>query len=987
MKFTIVNFSVVMLSASALTCIQGGCKPGGESSPEVVNRKQDVSSLSPMELAQAAAGRGDMLTASEMVQKALVVEPNDPVVLEFAGDLAAARQETDSSIEFYESAVKHSQSPSRELLDKLGRTQMAAGRPFLALDALRKAVELYPKEPAIRTDLAGLLASLGLETEAAPHLRWLVMRGHGGMNELTMLSDITRPQTDSAISDYAMKRSPEDPRPLYALARDDAYKGKWEAAAEKLKRVIDKHPDFIQAQAYYSRAIVEQNDQDAIAAWSTQIPPGIESQAQYWIAAGAWAERNGQTKEAARAYWQAALLEPDNGESLNRLATILARLGLNEPSRLVAVRAGQLAKARDMVDTMQSRGKNSQDTAVEIAKLMDSLGRPWEAAAWLRLGATMNRDMNESLADVYADIRSRLDARTPWLMPKAEVAKELDFSDWPLHQWKMTRSIAADPLAATTRHRLRLTDQAPLRQLDHICKIAPLTRGEAGLWIYQSGAGGAASIDYDLDGWPDLYLTNMDGVPKERNSSPNNLYRNQGGTFARVTDASRAGDTGFAQGIAVSDYNMDGFDDLYIANIGRNRLLRNNGDGTFTDVTEGSGLVGDDWTSSVAMVDIDQDGYVDLFEVGYCAGEEVLSVPCLEEGEIFACLPKSFPAQKDRVWQGQVDGRFVEVTDQWIADQEPAHGLGIVAGFFDELTGLDLYVANDMSANHFWSSHTDEQDAFQLRDQASLRGLAVDRRSLSQASMGIAAGDADQDGDVDFYLTHFSQEYNTLYEQVTTGIWADVSQQVGLAAPSMDMLAFGTQFLDIDSNGTQELIVANGHLNDYTIRGQAYRMPTQVFERGGDGAWSLRSNEELGEYFTTKRLSRSLITLDANRDGKVDALITHLFDPVSLLVNESEGTGKSVTLFLKSVTGHPDAIGAQVTMKVGDKTLNTQLIGGNGYQCANQRMLHVGLGEAEKVDAITVQWPWGALEEFPPVATGREYLLIEGSGEAFELGR
>jgi Flp pilus assembly protein TadD len=986
MRNIIAHLSIV-LPLATLAFFLCGCRPSGESLTATSDVKQGVSSPSPLETAQAAARSGDVVKASEMVQRALLVEPHDPVLLEFAGDLAGANQETTSAIEYYDAAVKHAPSPSRELLDKLGRAQMTAGRPFLALEALKKAVELYPKEPAIRTDLAGLLASLGLEMDAAPHLRWLVMRGHGGMNELMILSDITRPQTDGAISDYAMKHSPEDLRPLYALARDDAYKGRWSDAAEKLKRVVEKHPDFIQAQAYYSRAIVEQNDQDSIAAWSAQVPHGIESQAQYWIASGVWAEREGQTKEAARAYWQAALLEPDNGESLNRLATILARLGLNEPSKVVAARAGQLAKARDMVDTMQTRGKNSQDTAVEIAKLMDALGRPWEAAAWLRLGAAMNRDINASLADVYADIRSRLDARTPWLLPQAEVAKTLDLADWPVHKWKMTRSTGTDQVAKATRDRLKFTDQAQARRLDHVCKIAPLTRGEAGLWIYQSGAGGAASIDYDLDGWPDLYLTNMDGVPKERSSSPNHLYRNQAGTFARITEASRAGDTGFAQGIAVSDYNMDGFDDLYIANIGRNRLLRNNGDGTFTDVTEASGLVGDDWTSSVAMIDIDQDGYVDLFEVGYCAGEEVLSVPCLEEGEIFACLPKSFPAQKDRVWQGQADGRFVEVTDQWLVNQEPAHGLGIVAGFFDELPGLDLYVANDMSANHFWSSHTDEQGTFQLRDQAALRGLAVDRRSLSQASMGIAAGDADQDGDVDFFLTHFSQEYNTLYEQVTTGIWADVSQQVGLAAPSMDMLAFGTQFLDIDHNGTQELMVANGHLNDYSSRGQAYRMPTQVFERGDDGAWSLRSNEELGEYFATKRLSRSLITMDVNRDGKMDALITHLFDPVSLLVNESQTDGSSVTLFLKSVTGHPHATGSQVTLKAGNKTLTTQLMGGNGYQCANQRMLHVGLGEAEKVDAITVQWPSGALEEFPPVATGREYLLIEGSGDAFEFGR
>ncbi len=172
------------------------------------------------------------------------------------------------------------------------------------------------------------------------------------------------------------------------------------------------------------------------------------------------------------------------------------------------------------------------------------------------------------------------------------------------------------------------------------------------------------------------------------------------------------------------------------------------------------------------------------------------------------------------MWQGQPDGTFVEVTDHWLQGQTLAHAFGAVAGFFDDNPGLDIYVANDMSANHFWSTVTSGPSDFHMQDQATARGLAVDRRSLSQASMGIAAGDPDLDGDIDFYLTHFEDEYNTFYEQVSSGMWQDVTEQIDLAEPTRKLLAFGTQFIDGNNDGWLELFVANGHISDYREEGK-----------------------------------------------------------------------------------------------------------------------------------------------------------------------
>ena len=916
--------------------------------------------------------------------------------MELAGDIAAASRRFSEAVELYQSAVENTPKPSLALLDKVGKGWMNLGRPFEAVRTLESAVQLYPKQPAVRTDLAGLLAALGMQHQAGPHLQWLVMRGHAGVNELIMLSDLARPQNDVAISEYSLKHSPADLRPQFSLSIADAYKDDWSKVRERLRPVVAKYPEFTIAHAYYGRAIAELGDEDTVQDWSMSLPEGIEDEPQYWMAAAVWAERRGDIKQAARGYLQAATLEDDNAEALSRLAIVLAELQMDAASRAVSERAGNLAQMRDAVDLLHSRQDNSQKVAVRVAKAMQSLGRPWEAAGWLRAGAMMNHELDPSLREVYASVRATLTAETPWQLPESKIANDLDLSDFPAISWTSGKGNSTNETAesAIGGRGIRFDDQAGSRNLNHVCAVEMPERGEAGLWIYQSGAGGAAALDFDLDGWMDVYLTAMDGVPQQNNSAPNRCFRNLAGQFADVTGLSGLGDAGFAQGLAVGDVNSDGFDDIYIANYGLNRLYQNNGDGTFTDVTDAWGLSGEDWTTSVAMADIDQDGYADLFDVGYCGGRDAFEVPCKEEGKIMACLPKSFPAQRDRVWQGQPDGRFVEVTDTWLEKHDSAHGLGIVVGRLDEVPGLDVYVANDMAANHFWSATTHRDGSFGLSEQAVVRGLAVDRRSLSQASMGIAVGDPDQDGDFDFYLTHFAAEYNTYYEQIRPGLWADLTSRVGLAEPTMPMLAFGTQWFDADNDGSLELMVANGHLNDFREKGNAYRMPMQFFHRSSDGGWSTLDPDYLGEYFRSKRLARSLINLDVDRDGRQDALVTHLFDPVALLVNQSVGSlpaakpatsdlPRSLAFYLKGTEGHRDAIGAIVSVEIAGKQSVGQLFAGNGYQCSSERCVRFGLGDATSAERVSVQWPSGNREEFGPLKGGGEYLLSEGSGEAF----
>jgi len=251
--------------------------------------------------------------------------------------------------------------------------------------------------------------------------------------------------------------------------------------------------------------------------------------------------------------------------------------------------------------------------------------------------------------------------------------------------------------------------------------------------------------------------------------------------------------------------------------------------------------------------------------------------------------------------------------------------------------------------------------------------------------MGIAAGDADSDGGIDFLLTHFSGDYNTYYEQVSAGIWADRSRRVGLAAPSDLMLGYGTQFIDADNDGSPELLIANGDIDDFTHEKRLFRQPVQLFDRRSDGRWIELERARLGDYFSKDRLARAVVTLDVDLDGRTDFLVTHLFDPIALLINETQTDSKQIRFFVRGTHSHRDAIGTKITINTSGQTRTGQMLAGDGYQCSKERCITIGMGDANRVDSVKVVWPDGSSDTFESLQAGEDYLLIEGSGNAFAL--
>lgn len=979
-----------------LMLILVGCgrtsNPSAPANRLVSSDADSLDSQDPFHEARIALAKGDFVLAKRYAQEGMILFPNSVSGAELLGDIHSASGDIDSAVDYYQLAKDTSlgKDPSGDLsaalLDKLGRALMSQSRPFEALSILKLNAQQNPNTKSIRIDLAGLLLALGREREAMPHLQWLVQRGYGHPGLLVALTDLSRPQTNEQMCQASLKRNPEDLRPQYSLARLDIHFGRWREAALKLKPLISEYPQDSMTLALYGRAIVELGDPQAIDDWLERLSKEIEQEPDYWMAAGVSAEKGGNIQAAARCFWQAVLLDDFNAEALHRLAACLTELNEDtEIRKRLATRVDAINNMRRQVDQFSASQYNSQATAVRIAKALNSMGRSWEAAAWLRVGATLNADRDNTLVGVYQGIREQLTGSTPWQRPEFLLAKQFDLSHLPSIDWKLrsNSSIVKDkPRRATLIH---FEDEARQRGLQHVCSIKKPSGDEAGLWIYQSVAGGLGTLDFDLDGWPDLYFTAMDGTPNHIDSSPNRLFRNHQGDFEEVTKEASVGDRGFAMGISIGDYNADGFPDLYVANIGLNRLYRNNGDGTFNDVTNQVGINGNQWTSSVAMLDIDQDGHLDLFDVGYCHGDAPFRNECTRDGFTRSCSPLSFSGQQDRVWQGTAEGSFHNVSEQWFQKHTPSCGLGIMAGRLDEVPGLDIYVANDMAPNHFWSSARQEGNRFSLIDQAAIRGLAVDSRSLAQASMGIAAADPDHDGDYDLFLTNHANEPNVLYEQVSPGIWLDRTERADLVKPSVPMLGFGTVWFDADNNGSLELMVANGHVDDFSHLNEAFRMPMQMFERNQGGKWEAMDVKELGSYFAKEMLSRNLINVDLDRDGRTDAVVTYLFDPVSLLLNRSQTSAHSLNLFLKGTSSHPDAIGAKVTIEVGEERFYSQLFAGDGFQCSSQRCIRFGLGTSSKVDRVIVEWNEKEIESFGSIDANAEYLLIQGEGVPFEL--
>jgi tetratricopeptide (TPR) repeat protein len=939
-------------------------------------------SIDHFQRATQALNQGQFDVAETALKQCLLANPDDPQALELSADLASRRGDANTAGMFYQSAIAaRGDDLDRMLMDKWSKSLIRAGRPYDAIEALQTLMERFPNDAQSRYDLAGLAAAFGMPEAALPGLRWLVQRGQSDPESLMVLADPGRVEPDIESCQKVLAIPGADQRVEFGLAQFDAAHQDWQAVATRLAPLVKQFPQFAPAHALYGQAMLETGEHANLTAWRDSAPATAVDSTLYWLVLGQWEQSRGQHEQAAKAFWESlrrgGLIHP---EVLTLLMISIDALQRSEDAAKLKDLIVKQTELRDALKIHLERNDQSQAACLRVANALMDLGRVWEAEGWARLAVSLPNDKQPDLRERYMAIRNQLHEQSPWQSPDMIAASMIDLSD--LSGVSSDHSIApVNASAPLAQGQIKFDEQAREWGWLHTSIPAPKIGGHA---IQHSVGGGLAVIDFDCDGWPDLAAATLDGKALQNNSSPNRLSRNLNGTFVDVSMAAGYQDQGFGQGIAVGDYNEDGFADMFDANIGRNRLYRNNGDGTFSDVSDAVGLTGEKWTTSVAMIDLDGDSLLDLFEANYCAGTAPYERECHNKYGLGTCTPLLFDAEPDGVWQGGSDGRFTEMSDTWMDQTSPGRGLGLVAGELDERPGIDVLVGNDMTANHLWSSSRNSEP-FQLTDLGVVRGVGTSGTSHSQASMGIAAADADGDGDLDFLMTHFADDYNTYYEQVTPGFWRDRSHQLGFSEPSMNLLGFGAQWADFDNNGGNELIVTNGHVDRVDREDVSYRMPAQLFSRIESGRWEQWDSAALGEYFARDHLGRALVTMDADRDGRLDVAISHLDDPAALLINQTPDAGRSIGIQLKATSSPRDAIGARVTATIGTRKVAAQLTTGDGYMASNERRIHFGCGEAEIVSDVAVVWPSGHIETFGELEVGHDYLLVEGSAEAWSL--
>lgn len=503
---------------------------------------------------------------------------------------------------------------------------------------------------------------------------------------------------------------------------------------------------------------------------------------------------------------------------------------------------------------------------------------------------------------------------------------------------------------------------------------------------------GVALLDYDNDGWLDIYLLNGSTVEALKGKEPAPramlLHNNQDGTFTDVTAKAGVANERWGFGVAVGDYDNDGWPDLYIANYGKNRLYHNNHDGTFTDVAEKAGVALGSWSAGPTWGDYDHDGLLDLFVPGYVkfdvdnppyAGKgEIQPGACQFRGVNVFCGPRSLPGEADHLFHNNGNGTFTDVSlEAGVSDPHRYYGFASVFVDVDDDGWVDLVVANDSVPNYFYRNLRNGT----FEDVSYMSGFALSGEGREQASMGIAVGDYNRDGKVDFYVTSFSDDYNTLYRNDGDGSFSDITYQAGLGMPTIPFLGWGTAFLDFDNDGLLDIFVANGHVYrivDQQDWGTTWAQRPQLF-RNLDGIKFQEVPPATGSGLAAVIPARGAAFGDLFNDGHIDVVINNIDSTPKLLRNVVKNGNHWITLKLIGGMKSPrDAIGAKVFLTSGGVRQRADVISGGSYGSCSDQRVHFGLGSSTKVNEVEIFWPDGAKQEVSISVVDRIFTVIEG---------
>lgn len=499
---------------------------------------------------------------------------------------------------------------------------------------------------------------------------------------------------------------------------------------------------------------------------------------------------------------------------------------------------------------------------------------------------------------------------------------------------------------------------------------------------------GVALFDYDGDGDLDVYL--IQGTPLDNGKTlrePSRLFRNElipSGRlrFTDVTAQAGVGHIGYGMGVAIGDYDNDGDLDLYVTNFGSNVLYRNNGDGTFTDVTRQAGVDDIRWTTSATFLDYDRDGNLDLFLTNYVDFTVKGNIACYEPaGARDYCNPAIYHPLPDRLYRNLGNGTFVDVTAESGIGAAFGNGLGVTTGDFNSDGWIDIFVANDGTENQLWINQRDGT----FKDMALTAGVAYNADGVAQAGMGVTAGDFDNDGDEDLFITHLARETNTLYVNDGKAVFHDATIPFGVSKFSFPGTGFGSQWFDYDNDGFLDLFIANGAVTMVeSQRGSPYpyRQRNQLFHNES-GRFLRDVTLAAGPALELSGVGRGAAFGDIDKDGDIDIVMTNNHGPARLLLNETGSRRHWLQVSLQSGQGNRYAIGARVGMfRKGQKPLWRRVQAGGSYLSSSDIRVHFGLGDSTtNPESVIVEWPGGEAEIWKDISIDKLMILRQGTGE------
>lgn len=945
--------------------------------------------------ARRALHQQEFETAQELADRILAREPRNSEATMIAAIAAAEQNQLQEALEYCRRINVSADERFTDARCMAGTIQIDYFHRVAAAEKeFRDARDAAPDDPVVLSHLIRVLTLQSRTEESIPLRLRLLRRNRVSLPLITSLVQHDLLVTDDSMVEQLLEAEPDNPGLLLAKARSAQKQQDFATAESLLRKALQTAPANGLTHARLGRVLMAREDVEGLNRWQKDLPPGADAFADTWLALGHLSERQGHLPEAAYCFREAGRRDAASVTACYRLGQLLTRLKRNAEATQFLQRAALLEEYRKHFEGAAASAATFEPneqflkSAFSMAK---SLGLSWESRALYQLaqqatpGAEWLAENAAMAAVAWPDSLQRTDIeKDPFLTADLTELRSPDFS--------------SDNVTATEAM-LSKNESAPIRFLNVASDAGlqftfdngsdPSIRGA--LRPYDFTGGGIGVIDFDADTWPDLFLAQGCKPDVIRNKAtsgpPDDLWQNiRGRRFRRVESVNIPIQAAYSQGVSVGDINGDGFEDILVGRFGRNQLLLNCGDGTFQDASHAIDDAPSRWTTSCLVADLNNDSWPDLYFVNYLDGDAATRVCRDKTGPVASCAPQDFPAAQDEVFLNDANGGFVNVTEKSGITVPNGKGLGVVASDFDGDGLPELLIANDGVPNFLFRNLTTDQN-IRFSETGLASGVAVNASGISEAGMGLAVEDLDADGRQEIFVTNYFDETNTLYTPVSGAIlFSDVTTGSGLGQPSLPKLGFGCQAVDGNSDGRPDLIVTNGHVDNFTARNVPYQMSPQIYVNEGNLQFRLQDTSVSGDYFAEACLGRCMVRFDWNRDGLEDLAVGSLDAPLALLENDMEFQSKTLTLQLRATTSSRFGGGSVVTLSQDGLTWTRQLNSGGGYLGDNEPAVVFAVPDFPKPAEVLVRWRSGATSTYKATA-GTQYLAVEGRPVLYSVPR